>query len=459
MNRGPLRAFALSVLVVACVSPAPAATVGQSVEGVVSILGVRMADAHCLRIEISATGLEARPGELPILTLSVGLGVAPVTVTLPLVHMSRRFAVDLDLQAGEVRVGSVSVGAFTPVPRFAENMRFPVEATVRRGPETATVRRTVTLLLPTVIVPGYLNESGGPNADMLATLRRHGYADAGAGASPTLFWFSYPSRGIGLQEGAQSLAAYVRQVVFPATYAAKINVIGYSLGGLLARWNVAYNVDGWDTLVNRLILVGVPNEGAVMTYLGQHAPTFLPFSGLGKSPVAPALLPTFPFWRSKPKDAWSFPPDAVNPMLDQLNARPIPSGIRVYLFYGDYDPHDPAGPVTLSGITGILPGAELLFAAGDGIVLAASAQGLPIHGGTGVPALADRAVLQVDLGAAYHLGLLAVAADRIAAALLDGVSAAAPEHPGGNGPDALVGLVPGQVGLPVRPLASRGSSR
>src|SRR5215469_14509417 len=34
----------------------------------------------------------------------------------------------------------------------------------------------------------------------------------------------------------------------------------------MARWNIAFE-PGWDRLVNRFLLVGVPNEGAVMRYL------------------------------------------------------------------------------------------------------------------------------------------------------------------------------------------------
>jgi hypothetical protein len=113
------------------------------------------------------------------------------------------------------------------------------------------------------------------------------------------------------------------------------------------------------------------------------------------------------------------PPDAENPLLDELNARPIPPDIRVYLFYGSHDPRDSAGPQTSVGITGLLPDAALAFGAGDGMVLAASAQGLPILGGKGVPALADRAVLRVNLGPVYHTRLLEVAAGRVAGALLD----------------------------------------
>ena len=89
------------------------------------------------------------------------------------------------------------------------------------------------------------------------------------------------------------------------------------------------------------------------------------------------------------------------------------------LFYGSHDPGNPAGPQTSAGITGALPCAALSYGAGDGVVLGASAQGLPIRGGKGVPGLIDRAVLPVDLGAVYHTRLLPAGADRIAGAVLD----------------------------------------
>jgi len=413
MGSGKISLFLLMVMLGSALSPAAGAQGAPHV----AILGVGMAGAHTLRIEVATTGLETEGAAPPTVDLAVWLDGVPARATLPLIHMPSRFGMDFDLPAGIVRVGGVTVGTFQPVPPFTDNLRFPVEVTVRRGPLVATARREATILLPTVIVPGYLNEMGGPDREVLDTLGRHGYVPDGP--APTLFWWSYSSRQLSLDGGAQALAAYVRRAVLPATYAAKINVIGYSVGGLMARWNVGYDVDGWGTLVNRLVLVGVPNEGAVMAYVGEHAPAFLPFSAFGKTPLARALTPTFPFWRPAPGQPWSMPPDGANTLLAGLNARALPRGMRVYIFYGSHDPRDSAGPQTEATITGLLPGGELTYEAGDGIVLAASAEGLPIHGGDGVAALADRVVLRVDLGAVYHLRLLDAGADRIAGALLD----------------------------------------
>lgn len=410
-------AIVISVLAAVLLAVAMKPAAGQPLDPPrAGILDVGMA-RQSLRITMATEGLEGSQADPPIVTVSVWLDGVPIRAALPLIHMPSRFAMDIDLPAGVVRVGGVAVGRFAPVPPFRENLRFPVEVTVRRGPLVATARRTATILLPTVIVPGYLNEEDGPSQAVLTVFRGHGYTDTGAARN--VFWFTYPSRQITLPEGAQALAAYVRRVVLPATYAASVNIVGYSLGGLMARWNVAYDVDGWDTLVNRLVLVGVPNEGTVIAYLGSHAPSALPASGLGRTPAARSFMPTFPFWRAAPTLPWSMPPDAQNALLAGLNARAIPPDIRIYLFYGSHDPRDAAGPQTSAGITGVLPGATLSYGAGDGMVLAASAQGLPIRGGKGVPGLIDRAVLRVDLGAVYHTRLLDAAADGIAGALLD----------------------------------------
>ena len=403
------------ILLAAPLAPGVAQAAGHPVETLqVAILDARMADSHSLRVDIATSGLQDGGAALPDISLAAWLDGVPAQATLPLIGMPSRFSMVLDLPAGIVRVGGVAVGTFQPIRRFEENLRFPIDVTLSHGSLTATARRAVTILLPTVIVPGYLNEMSGPDPDVLATFHRHGYAPGGA--YPTVFWFSYPSRRTTLEGGAEALARYVRDVVLPATYAAKINVVGYSVGGLMARWNIAYDVDGWGSLVNRLALVGVPNEGALLAYLGPHAPFFIPFSDWGKTPLVQEVVPTFPFWRADAAQSWGTPPDGHNDLLARLNTRPIPDGVRLYIFYGNHDPRDSAGPRTAVGITGV---ATLSAEAGDGIVLAASAQGLPIQGGTGIPDLAGRAVLCVDLGDVYHIRLLNAGADRIATALGD----------------------------------------
>jgi lipase (class 2) len=410
-----MRNTVIATIVVALLAGSAASANGQPVQiPHVTILDVGMVDGHLLRVDIATSGLDPQGAESPDVTLEAWLGDARARGSLLLTHLPPRFSMDIDFPAGAVRVGAVKVGEFAPVRPFTENVRFPVQLTVRQGSRVATARSNVTLLLPTVIVPGVGNELSHGDKELLAAFVQHGYR--GQERAPTVFRFGYPSHQVGLEEGALRLAEFVRQVVLAQAYAGKINIVGYSLGGLLARWNVQFDVDAWGTLVNRLILVGVPNEGSVLAYTYRNVPTFLPFAYFAHAPATRALVPTFPFWRAAPTEPWSMPPDSGNPALANLNTRPIPKGVRVWVFYGSRSGDDSS---TLAGITE--GGQSRDLAPGDGVVLADSAQGLPIHGGNGVAALLTSDVARVNLGPVGHSDLMAVGADRVIAALLDRV--------------------------------------
>jgi hypothetical protein len=362
-----------------------------------------------VRADVTVDGLQ--PALVPTMVARVTVN-GQSTEGWPFRVVASRTPAVIDLPAGRVRVGGdASVAEFTPVPPLKDDLPIMFEVTVRQADQTATARETGVLLLPTVIVPGYLNHMGGPSKAAISILEQRGYRLTGA--SPSLFWFTYTSGSLDLETASHALAAYVRSEVLPKTYAARINVVGYSLGGLLARWNIVFE-PGWDRLVSRFVMVGVPNEGVVMPYVyGWYSLT----SGLARAPVARNLLPTFPFWRSAHDAPWCLPPDVRNRQIDTLNARPLPGGIRAYAIYGNR-PLDPDGRGTWAGITGELPAAAFSYGRGDGIVLTASVLGLPINGGVGLPGFADRLV-KVDLGPVGHMSLLESAMPRIADVLAD----------------------------------------
>src|SRR5579864_3617424 len=382
----------------------------------ISIVAAGMANRDSLKVDVITTGADSLPGEAPaIATLAGWLGATMVHAVLPLIVMPSRFAWVIDLPSGTVRVGSIAIGTFSPVRPFTDNIQFSVEVTLRRGLHATMDRRGGTILLPTVIVPGLLNMLGPPNERVLNGFRRLGYSDVGP--APTLFWFSYPASGRTLPESASNLAKYVRQVVLTKAYAVRVNVVGYSSGGLLPRWNVDYDVDGWGTLVNRLALVGVPNEGAVFAYLVEHSLLYRPFAAWGRSPLAAANRPTFPFWRARSSEPWTMPPDGGNPILAQLNSRPIPDGVRVYLYYSELAP----GPSrTVQGFTGSLTRGAATYAPGDGVVLAASVLGRSINGTGEIAGLTRHVALTVNLGSVRHVFLFPKAATLVASAMQDG---------------------------------------
>jgi hypothetical protein len=357
--------------------------------------------------------------------------------------------VTVDLPAGRVRVGgNATVVEFTTLPPLEENTPIAMEVTIRQVSDIATAGQSGVLLLPTVIVPGYLNDVGGkPKGGLMSVLEQRGYH--ATGPSPDLFWFSYRSRALGLKGAGQALAAYVREEVLPKTYAARINVVGFSLGGLLVRWNLAFE-PGWDHLVNRFVMVGVPNEGSVLSYVyGLYA-----VAGLARTAAARELVPTFPYWQPAPGAPWRFPPDGENPALTELNTHALPDGIRAYDFYGNQEQLDAHDHGTWAGIAGDmreLPKIVYSFGPGDGIVLTASALGLPINGGPGIPGMADGVMVKTDLGPVGHLSLLATAGEKIADALTDRRTAARPHVPmaGETRQPAVPRVLKSGVGFPL----------
>jgi hypothetical protein len=379
----------------------------------VSLEPAGMADPHTVRLAVSAAG----PAEAGPLTMSVAVPPGTAVAELPLARMPKRFPMVLDLARGEVSVGGIRIGAFAPMPPPSDNIRVEVAVTVRDGTGTATARAAVDLLLPTVIVPGYRNESTFVPDPILAAMERAGYKSAGP--APTVFWAAYGSAPLSIGGEAGEIGRYLRRVVRPAVYASRVNIVGYSVGGVVARWALAEDAADWRGLVNRLVLVGVPDEGLVIAYLADRMLPGMPLTGWAHGPLVRDLYPAFPYWRAGPGQPWSFPPGGVGTTLARLNRIPLPGAIRVYVIYGDDPRTDGMGFDTVVGITGVLPGGELSWGAGDGLVLAASAQGLPIHGGPGDPALAHNLVCRVDAGPIYHTHLLRAAVPRIAGMLRD----------------------------------------
>jgi len=361
-------------------------------------------DAHTIRMVLDI-------GESPALTdatltLAIGTRTAPDPFALPLRAMPSRLPLLLDLEHGVISAGGVRVGTFAPLPPLRENLRLSLAATVQAGGLEATAHTTVELLLPTVFVPGYRNERGSSERKVLQAMVAGGYV--GTGAAPSVYWVSYPTGTMSLPTQAAAFAKRLRDLAGPLLHATRINVVGYSTGGLVARWLIAQNVDGWASTVDRLVLIATPNEGMPSAYVAHQSLRALPIFSWIHSDFVLDLYPTFPYWRADASQPWAIPPDGGAATLAALNARPLPASVRVYLLYGNSRP-DGGGFATVEGLTGHLPGASLTYGPGDGFVLTASAEGLPIHGNGGVPTLRDRVVCQIDVGAVYHTHVLEAA--------------------------------------------------
>ena len=376
-------------------------------------LAVRIApldfvDPARLAFDVSIAGLQPSRSETIEGQADVG-GQSIVQFQTVLPWAVDHFRVTLDLRNGTIGLDGIATADFPPVPPPDNNIAVRLEVTVRQGGETVTGRQSGLLLLPTVIVPGYLNEFWGPPPRDMEEAFRSGYRRSGP--APNLFWFAYPSTKLSLEQSGNALAAYVRDVVLPRIYAARINVVAYSSGGLPARWCLAF-VPGWGRFISKVFLIGVPNEGSLLSYVF----SWYPMARLARTSAARSMLPSYPFWRPTPNALWGVPAGAENQELERLNAQPIPDGPQLYVYYGDQLPA-PNNPGTPAEITGDLPDVRFGYGEGDQVVLTASALGLPINGGGGIPGFRARLTAAVNLGPLSHFALMRKSVPRIIAIL------------------------------------------
>jgi pimeloyl-ACP methyl ester carboxylesterase len=145
--------------------------------------------------------------------------------------------------------------------RLRESLVFDVNAIAsERG--GASVERPVleTIPVPVVLLGGLGNElgSGGMDAFALALDLAAGGAYVRDGDAPTLIVHEYPSLEGSLSELAKDLNKTVRSALRGTSFA-RVDVVGYSMGGLVARRWLA---DKGAGKVRRMVFLATPNEGA-----------------------------------------------------------------------------------------------------------------------------------------------------------------------------------------------------
>lgn len=131
-----------------------------------------------------------------------------------------------------------------------------------------------------VVVHGILRTSR-TFAAMCPALRKAGY---------TVVEFEYPSTRIGIIEAADDL----RQVVEGLDGIEEINFVVHSMGGLVVRALVKEYI---DPRIHRMVMLGVPNQGAEMADLLRKSYAFrLLFGPAGQQLVTDpnGLIPTLP---------------------------------------------------------------------------------------------------------------------------------------------------------------------
>lgn len=338
--------------------------------------------------------------------------------------------------------------AGSEVPRFTDNQTFTLTATINEGNQTNTAQTDAEIPLPVVHVhgiltdclgdriphemfdylksqhPTYVDDPGVSNgtADNLLTPAIHPY--------PTLLSFDYKSLQKSVTAIAGDLDTFIKQQVLKQTYAAKVNIVAHSLGGIISRAAITFN--GTGPVVNKLILVGSPTEGATYAALALNFWSTFKLVTLsaaivdpnianaaacilaGTQDTAKELQPTYPWWAASKTDALngtlSIPTSSVTPVLGFLNSLGLDPGVKYYgIVAGGI-----LTPMKLWGRNSLWPG-ELLagkpplsdntaYEPGDGIVPLRSQEALETPWTRG--ALAGQLNVFDNVGAVSHTDYL-----------------------------------------------------
>lgn len=270
-------------------------------------------------------------------------GEAPASVAVELtvdgVPYPLRTPVQLPSSDGpEPFVFNLATSGQTAVPRFTRNSRLTIRAsaTLDDG-EVLEDTHSMLVLLPVVLVPGLNNGSGGfthlqgirdaiqqQSQELLDTEQLLGEpyrTMEDATSYPTLFALEYATNTDSFAVGSQKLQSLVG-FALSRTYAARVNLVGYSKGALVARQFVVSGDNARS--VHQFIMCAAPNTGSVAAYFQDF------FVG---DPTN--LYPTWPWLKQTPQSHnYRVTP---NRELVDLNRVPLPTtaGVEYTLFYSD----------------------------------------------------------------------------------------------------------------------------
>ena len=288
------------------------------------------------------------------------------------------------------------------VPRFTKNINFDVigYASYDGGPQSENSITNVEILLPVVFLRGWVFESGStiPSfgldniyaySSFIDSLRLRGYYDSNNWKSPykklpsyrTLWDYSDketlyddPLKTTPEQTYAK-LNLLLNQYVKPHSYADKVNIVGHSFGGLVGRYFASV-----DPRVNKVIMVGTPNNGLTkfyeeaFSYDSQNKCT----RKIRPGSMAYWAAPTY--WCLNLEDGTIVPNLFENTIVGVGQQYP---GVKYYSIYADTETTNqnliiqPYGKITSPWYYVL----DHTTASGDGLVLSTSAKafGTPIH--------------------------------------------------------------------------------
>lgn len=167
------------------------------------------------------------------------------------------------------------------IPRFMHHVDLDVSAQAKETwPDTAELLTGIdtksfdrAILLPVIVTHGIIGDfaavpvaglgSVGPGLDITADdLQGEGYEREGL--YPTVHTLVYPSfHLLGIQWISRNSLAPKITDVLSVTYAARLDIVAHSMGGLISRYYIegAPGLNNGDK-VRKLVMVGTPNEGA-----------------------------------------------------------------------------------------------------------------------------------------------------------------------------------------------------
>lgn len=351
----------------------------------VRIYDIRMADSHTLRVVLSAT-FDYSPTYSKSLAIDAVINGREVSQNTTSEAYTQVAASSTSIQ----QVFLIDFGR-VGVQKFREKQIFNVRATATIDTVGYTNHnQPFTILLPTILVPGidlfYKDAMGGDltfhndnNGGLEDFLVERGYQTRGPGVTyPTLYTLRYRRNIDSLAEGATALDERVN-LALHNTYADKVNLVGHSKGGLVAR---RYTVDHRDK-VRWLMMCQSPNTGALYTYVPR-------LWGYNLS----IMYPQWPWLRPHSALPFMRPPTQAQE-LRSLNNRGLPDGPVYTVIYSD------SLPVYYTVTS--TPRIEFGLTWGDGLVPSFSQLGRirnpnrPFDSDTIIPAFEGRIIEQVNI--------------------------------------------------------------
>ncbi len=174
--------------------------------------------------------------------------------------------------------------AFAPKRRTLRGGPKPIEfdlevmAEERGGARSTPQPIDVEIPVPLLVLPGLGNEGGTNGVGILVELLDADGRYQRDSRRPLLEVHGYESLAKSLPQLGRELDRAARRLLRGTPFR-RVDVVGYSMGGLVARSWIAWA--GGARRAHNCVLLGTPNEGTPLAYLA---------AGLGDSPLLPVLL-------------------------------------------------------------------------------------------------------------------------------------------------------------------------